>query len=426
MATKIQLRLDLSKIKTTIEVRYNTFEKASYDQYLMGCLVKETKKQPEKAEEYIDNITGEGSLNRHFNNLYNEMLEMDDSTINNIVNNSLYPTIKIDKSAFYTYYPDLNVSFYKGKKIDGDFQHDVIENPKLVTDAENIIKISPLMDAPTNSNELYEVELLKDSAIIIINNVKIEVPKVFLSEHIVAAPVNYEEIESKIKFNEISENEKWVVLEQSLIKSIIDDKLGFFNKDKEYCFIKDNFVRIVRFGEYDQIKLYSDKVVYYNNNEELSNEVAKYIIKAKEIRRISDTLAFNLLRAGIDSIMQQAIINVRYGINNNSKYIEEAIKLIEYDSIIAGWENDIVLRMINKQDDRLLSIIYNNYLYIKYEYEHLIRIPQDELRMADKEELERIQKDRQAKIDTINKILGEVAGSSLRTDVKNLTADKDS
>ena len=86
MSVRIRLRLNLSKIKKTIEVRYNTYEKAMYDQYLIACLAKETKCDANSAFKYIDEITGSGSLNAHFKKLFNELVAKGIPTIDNVVN----------------------------------------------------------------------------------------------------------------------------------------------------------------------------------------------------------------------------------------------------------------------------------------------------------------------------------------------------
>ena len=68
---QINLKLSLRKIKYIIKVSYNTFEKATYDQYLMASLALRSKDE-QSAYQYIDDITGSGSLNAHFKQLYDK------------------------------------------------------------------------------------------------------------------------------------------------------------------------------------------------------------------------------------------------------------------------------------------------------------------------------------------------------------------
>ena len=81
MSLQVSLKLKLSKQIKKIKVKYNTFEKATYDEYLIASLVLRTtgKINGEKnAFEYIDDITGEGSLNAHFKNIYNRLKSFSD------------------------------------------------------------------------------------------------------------------------------------------------------------------------------------------------------------------------------------------------------------------------------------------------------------------------------------------------------------
>ena len=55
---QINLKLKLSKIRYGIKVSYNTFEKATYDQYLMSSLALRSKDETQ-AYQYIDEISCE-------------------------------------------------------------------------------------------------------------------------------------------------------------------------------------------------------------------------------------------------------------------------------------------------------------------------------------------------------------------------------
>ena len=123
MSLQVSLKLKLSKQIKKIKVKYNTFEKATYDEYLIASLVLRTtgKINGEKnAFEYIDDITGEGSLNAHFKNIYNRLKSFSEEKLNKIMESSMIPTLKIDEKNRYGYYPQLNVSIFNGKIYQGD------------------------------------------------------------------------------------------------------------------------------------------------------------------------------------------------------------------------------------------------------------------------------------------------------------------
>ena len=45
--------------------------------------------------DFIDEITGKGSLNEHFKKLYDDIKSFSKDDINLILNNSIYPVVKI-------------------------------------------------------------------------------------------------------------------------------------------------------------------------------------------------------------------------------------------------------------------------------------------------------------------------------------------
>ena len=123
MSLQVSLKLKLSKQIKKIKVKYNTFEKATYDEYLICSLALRTandKNQEKTVFEYIDDITGEGSLNKHFINIYARVKTFSEEQLSKIMANSMIPSLKLDEKNRYEYYPQLNVSVFNKKIYHGD------------------------------------------------------------------------------------------------------------------------------------------------------------------------------------------------------------------------------------------------------------------------------------------------------------------
>ena len=112
MKIQISLKLRLTKQRKTIKVSYHTFETATFDRYLAASLALRAKSEKE-AKQYINDITGQGSLNGHFVSLYEDMAKRSENDLHSILMNSLVPILKIDSGNWYDYYPELNVSIFK-------------------------------------------------------------------------------------------------------------------------------------------------------------------------------------------------------------------------------------------------------------------------------------------------------------------------
>ena len=144
MSLQVSLKLKLSKQIKKIKVKYNTFEKATYDEYLICSLALRTlndTNQDETVFEYIDDITGEGSLNKHFRNIYARVKNFSKEQLSKIMTNSMIPTLKIDEKNRYEYYPQLNVSVFNKKIYQGDLG--IYNNlPQIIMINEEIIDMS--------------------------------------------------------------------------------------------------------------------------------------------------------------------------------------------------------------------------------------------------------------------------------------------
>ena len=119
MKLQAKLKLALSKQRKVIVVKYNTFEKATYDRFLCASIARQTASIQE-AYDYIDDITGNGSLNAHFKHLYDDAKSLSHEQLDSIMQSSMYPILKIDRSAWYDYFEELNISLYKNKLYEGD------------------------------------------------------------------------------------------------------------------------------------------------------------------------------------------------------------------------------------------------------------------------------------------------------------------
>ena len=69
MEIKARVALSLPNTFYKVMLRYDTYQKATYDSYLVASLIKNAKTKKE-AFDYIEEVCGQGSLNSHFKRLY--------------------------------------------------------------------------------------------------------------------------------------------------------------------------------------------------------------------------------------------------------------------------------------------------------------------------------------------------------------------
>ena len=126
MEIRAKVALSLPNKFYKVVLKYDTFEKATYDSYLVASIVANAKNEKD-AMEYIDEITGNGSLNPHFKKLYEEISKMTKEQVEGILKDSLYPITVVDKSHHFKYYEMFDATRMDNKVFPGNLEN----NPNL-------------------------------------------------------------------------------------------------------------------------------------------------------------------------------------------------------------------------------------------------------------------------------------------------------
>ena len=126
MEIRAKVALSLPNKFYKVVLKYDTFEKATYDSYLVASIVANAKNEKD-AMEYIDEITGNGSLNSHFKKLYEEISKMTKEQVEGILKDSLYPITVVDKSHHFKYYEMFDATRMDNKVFPGNLEN----NPNL-------------------------------------------------------------------------------------------------------------------------------------------------------------------------------------------------------------------------------------------------------------------------------------------------------
>lgn len=157
----VSMRLNLPKAYNKLTVRYNTFEKVSYDRYLIASLISNTKNK-NKAYQIINDITGKGSLNEHLGKLYEEMSAFSTDEIESILRDSLFPIQKIEEF-HYTYIKMLDLSIFGKKMIKGNLSDDLLFPVQLIKEEGTYVNHQYQESDPQVKMDTYYVSLSKES-----------------------------------------------------------------------------------------------------------------------------------------------------------------------------------------------------------------------------------------------------------------------
>ncbi len=415
---QINLKLKLSKIKYGIKVSYNTFEKATYDQYLMSSLALRSDNET-TAYQYIDEITGSGSLNAHFKNLYNKAKLLSEEQLRDVMNNSLYPMLRIDKSNSYIYYPQLNISVFNNRIYPGNFgeYEDLIEKLYI---QEKVIEHEVFEKNSDERPEPYFIQLDNDA-------VKIKIVDEWLPlDTTIFQEIFVNDLTSISKFNgqihDGADGSNWFVLTNSVINNMYSNN-NYFYEDGDHFLIRNEDVKRTIISQVAGFYIYKEEIIPYTNNEKLCKKVLDILKSNKSINEFKTKSLITLLTHVNDDLIAQSIINYILARKDSKELALMGIELLN-KGIEKKWEDDALKCFMNYADSSSYSLIYKANPKLIKDIQILMLINPDYLTAKHKKEIEEYKKDKQAKFDTIKSIIGEITASGIREKMKQIKASE--
>ena len=414
---QINLKLSLRKIKYIIKVSYNTFEKATYDQYLMASLALRSKDE-QSAYQYIDDITGSGSLNAHFKQLYDKAHKLDENQLKNIMGNSMYPMLKIDKNNSYDYYPELNVSVFNNKLYEGDFgkYEDLIQRLYI---QEEVIE-SELIEKRNNANpEPYSVKFEDDKILVKIAEEWVNLPTETFQEIFVNDLTSIKKVESEI--HNVADGSGWYALTNAVINNMYASN-NYFYDNGDHCLIRNDDVRKTIISQLAGFYIYKEEIIPYTGNKELCERVLDILTQNKSINEFKTRSLITLLTYA-DDLIAQSVINYILARKDSKE-----LALMGVDLLVRGieknWENEALKSFMTYADSSKYSLIYKANPRLVKDIQMLSMINPDFLTPTHKKQVEEYKKDIKAKIESIQSMIGEITTSGMREEAKKLKANE--
>lgn len=413
---QVKVKLKLTRISYEIKVSYNTFEKATFDQYLMASLALRSDNDDLASYQYIDEITGLGSLNAHFKKLYEKTNTLIKDQLKDIMDNSKYPMLKIDKSNSYMFYPQLNISVFRNKTYEGNFGEydDLIQRLHI---QEKVIS-SELLEKNAEVNpEPYDVQLDDNTIKIRVADKWISIDSVIIQELIVNELKNIGNFKGAVH-NGVKGN-NWYTLTDSVLNDMYaNNNYYFYDEEKNHCLIRNENVRKTTISQVAGFYIYKQENVPFENNRDLCEKVISILKSNKAINEFKTKSLITLITYSEDQTAQD-VINYVLDRKDSKELALKGIELLK-EGIEKKWKDEALKSFMKYADSSSYSLIYKANPQLISEIDKLIMINQDFLIPAHKKKVEEYKNDIQAKIDTIKKIIGEVTASGIRERLKDL------
>lgn len=423
MQLEAKLKMKLSSLKNKIILKYDTYEKTTYDYFLMTSAIKNFKRKSDVFK-YIDEITGNGSLNLHFKKIYEKVKKLKDEQIERILNSSMYPSTVINERNEYIYYPDLNLTVFKDKTYVGDLK-------KNKTNIEMIKKaLLPLNeDISFNSIEFDEKEEKVEKFCDVLftkNEIKISLDnrknyyQIFSDKFPELYTQNLDEIE-KYKGNIGNEITPgiWYALDNSELNNLFDPKVNhFFNRENNHCTVYSEYIKITKVIKLFGIYFYNEaKYTFDEKDKEMSEDYLKYLEKSKKLNE-TKTIILNKVLRSVDIKKAKTIANQILS-NKSSKDIALFALTLIKNGETSGWTLNSLKAI--KQN---ISVLDYQYIYPInqdiFDLNDFINMPNGILSKKDRLLKEKYLSDKKHVQDEINKMIGEITSSGVREKMKKL------
>lgn len=423
MEIRAKVALSLPNDFYKIILKYDTFEKATYDSYLVASIVNNTKTEKE-AFKYIDEITGNGSLNPHFKKMYKEISQLSDEQVQNILNDSLFPITIVDKKNHFKYYPMLDITRMNDKVYKGNlYEQNIVK--ELIMPKDKNVKFLDLQ---------YETEpgtLKKDNYNAIFSNTGIKIDM---------GDGNYYPI-SNDNFNKVYKNDiedismyegkigteitngNWFVLNNILLNSLKSYKMKYIDS-----YGNINCVFLDKLKKYEVIKVFSmyfykETIIEYtlkNINE--CNEVVNYLLDSKFINEFKTKNLIHLLKS-TDDLLAQKVINYILSRKDSKEISELGLSLIK-NGLEKNWLIDTLISIKKYTSSNDMKYVYKlDSKNICFSIEDLLSIDDVDLNIQDKVKKQEYLDERDNMIQEIRRIIGEMTTSGVREKMKKLQKD---
>ena len=419
MEIKARVALSLPNTFYKIMLRYDTYQKATYDSYLVASLIRNSKNQKE-AFEYIEEVCGQGSLNAHFKRLYEEISGFTESQIDGIIENSLYP-VTMMVSDHFKYYEMFNASRFRNKVFEGNLydNQEMLKQVMMPRDGNSsFLDISFESEPGTTKRDVYDAVFSEESILVDLDDNKYlpiskeEFDKVYEGQN-----MNISAYPCKIS-NEITRGQ-WSALSQTVLDAMLKERFIFKDKDDNLGSIFNEYIKVTSVINVFGIYFFKEtKYDFIKNNATRCEEAVEQLLSNGWINEYKTRSLVKLLSAVSDETAKKV---VEYVLNRkDSKELAEVGLTLVKNGFEKGWSKEALLSMKKFATPIHINCLYNIDNSLGYSIDELLQVDKNALSEADAIKVRAYIAERDNMIDQMNKMVGEIMNSGVREKMKNL------
>ena len=419
MEIKAKVALSLPNKFYKITLRYDTYQKASYDAYLVANLLLNEPIEA-KAYQYIDEVCGKGSLNQHFKNLYQEISKLTKEQIRGIVDNSLYPVTMIVKD-HCKYYEDFEATRFKDKVFSGDLtkQEEIVK--QILMPKENgttFLDIRFEEGDAVIKKDMYDAIFSEDQILINLDNNQ------FLPISRGAFERVYEgqNLDINIYPGKVTSNisaGQWNVLTQTILEAYQKERFQYVDGEGNYTAIFNEYIKSVSVINVFGLYFYKEtKYDFVKGNKARCEEAIKYMLDYGWINEYKVRSLVRLISIVSDDLVKKVVEYILH--RKDSKELSEVGLGLIKSGFEKGWNKEALSTMKKYATAESINYLYKVDDSLGYTDEELLNVDKNNLNEADQIRV----KAYISKIDNlkseINRMIGEITTSGVREKMKSL------
>lgn len=423
MKLRATVRLSLPIKATKICLRCNTYEKATFDQYLASSIALHAE-DDYQSDKYIDDITGNGSLNEHLKNLVNEARKIDKKALEKVMTNSLYPMTRIDKNNSYKFYQMFGCSVMNNRNYDFDLS----TNEEVVK--QHIIYDGELIDISYETQEknevgTYQVQVEDENISVELNGEYYPIERKEFEEVYDSEKLNFDSCKAKLH-RKVDEEGNWRILTNAYLSTLTAvSNLSFVDANGDYCIIGADYVRNVCLLGTSGLHFYKETMYPFNkNNSLICEKAAEYLMKTNKVNEFKTKNLIQLLAATDNFELMQKAVNQVLKVKRSADIAKLGLEILEKD-IKDGWETTALEQMKELATTAQMEIIYHINNKLDYTINDILKLNPSILTPKHSLLVDEYFKNRNARIENIKLKLGEISISAIREKSKSVSKQDD-
>ena len=422
MEIRAKVALSLPNTYYKVTLKYDTFEKATFDSYLVASVVANAKSE-EEAKQYIDDITGNGSLNPHFRRLYSEISKMTKEQVQGIIEDSLYPITVVDKTHNFRYYKNLDVTKMGDRVYSGNLEN-----------SQQLIQ----MIMPKNQSakflgieyEIGEGVVKKDNynAIFAEGEIMVDLGDgnfyPITKEDFLTAFEKDDNLESKWmpKIGNTITSGNWNVVTKIVVDTWGKDKFSYIDESGNLSVLLSDCIKVTEvISAYDLLFYKETRFNFSDKNQKQCLEAVKFLKDSKMINEYKTKSLVSLLKIVPDLFAQEIVQYILT--RKNSKEIAEIGLMLVKQGLLKGWGKDVLISIKRSVPQSEYKHLYQIDPTLDFDVTDLLAIDLTDLTDADRIRVKAYISERNNIMKEIKMMIGDMTTSGVRQKLKRLQKD---